>query len=131
MKNSGTLKKDAADILRATLIALLLSLVMVLCFALIVRLAGLDGTALTVGNYVIKALSVLVGVCIGFRTLAAGAVKGGITGVLYTLVTVFVFAAADGFKHIFILALTGSGSCLLNPFCFIWLYANSPCFELC
>lgn len=98
MKNSGTLKKDAADILRATLIALLLSLVMVLCFALIVRLAGLDGTALTVGNYIIKALSVLIGVCIGFRTLAAGAVKGGITGVLYTLVTVFVFAAADGFR---------------------------------
>lgn len=84
--------------MRASLIALVISLLLVLIFALIVRLAGLDGTALTVGNYVIKAVAVLTGVLIGFRTPAAGAVKGGIVGVLFTLLAVFVFAAADGFK---------------------------------
>ena len=68
MKNSELLKKDAADILRASLIALILSLLLVLVFALIVRWASLDGTALTVGNYVIKAVSVLVGVTVGFRS---------------------------------------------------------------
>ncbi len=98
MKNSEMLRKDAADILRASLIALVISLLLVLIFALIVRLAGLDGTALTVGNYIIKAVAVLTGVLIGFRTPAAGAVKGGIVGVLFTLLAVFVFAAADGFK---------------------------------
>ena len=76
MKNSEMLRKDAADILRASLIALVVSLLLVLVFALIVRLAGLDGAALTVGNYVIKALAVLTGVLAGFRTPAAGAVKG-------------------------------------------------------
>lgn len=98
MKNSELLKKDAADILRAALIALLISLVLVLLFALVVRAASLDGTALVVGNYVIKALSVLLGACIGFRTPSGGAVKGGLTGLLYTLLSVFVFAVADGFK---------------------------------
>ena len=82
MKNSELLKKDAADILRASLIALILSLLLVLVFALIVRWASLDGTALTVGNYVIKAVSVLVGVTVGFRSKTC----------------VFVFAAADGFR---------------------------------
>lgn len=98
MKNSELLKKDAADILRASLIALILSLLLVLVFALIVRWASLDGTALTVGNYVIKAVSVLVGVTVGFRSKTGGAVKGAITGILYTLLCVFVFAAADGFR---------------------------------
>ena len=98
MKNSELIKKDAADILRASLIALILSLLLVLLFALIVRWAALDGAALTVGNYVIKALAVLVGVCIGFKHPTGGAVKGGVTGIVYTLLTVFVFAVADGFR---------------------------------
>lgn len=98
MKNSELLKKSAADILRAALIALLVSLVGVLVFALIVRWASLDGSALAVGNYVIKAVSVLVGVSLGFRVKSSGAIKGGITGVLYMLLCIFVFAAADGFK---------------------------------
>ena len=85
MKNSELLKKSAADILRAALIALLVSLVGVLVFALIVRWASLDGSALTVGNYVIKAVSVLVGVSLGFRVKSSGVIKGGITGVLYML----------------------------------------------
>ena len=98
MKNSALLKKDVADILRASLIALLISLVLVLAFALIVRRASLDGTALTIGNYVIKAVAMLIGVCVGFKGASGGAVKGAITGLLYMLRCVFVFAVADGFK---------------------------------
>lgn len=98
MKNSDSIKKDAADILRASLIALLISLALVLVFALIVRWASLDGTALTIGNYVIKAVAVLIGVCVGFRNRSGGAVKGAVTGILYTLLCVFVFACANGFK---------------------------------
>lgn len=98
MKNSALLKKDVADILRASLIALLISLVLVLAFALIVRRASLDGTALTIGNYVIKAVAVLIGVCVGFKGASGGAVKGALTGLLYMLLCVFVFAVADGFK---------------------------------
>lgn len=98
MKNSALLKKDVADILRASLIALLISLVLVLAFALIVRRASLDGTALTIGNYVIKAVAVLIGVCVGFKGASGGAVKGATTGLLYMLLCVFVFAVADGFK---------------------------------
>lgn len=98
MKNSALLKKDVADILRASLIALLISLVLVLAFALIVRWASLDGTALTIGNYVIKAVAVLIGVCVGFKSASGGAVKGALTGLLYMLLCVFVFAVADGFK---------------------------------
>ena len=98
MKNSALLKKDVADILRASLIALLISLELVLAFALIVRRASLDGTALTIGNYVIKAVAVLIGVCVGFKGASGGAVKGALTGLLYMLLCVFVFAVADGFK---------------------------------
>ena len=40
----------------------------------------------------------LIGVCVGFKGASGGAVKGAITGLLYMLLCVFVFAVADGFK---------------------------------
>lgn len=98
MKNSETLKKSGADVLRAALIALLISLVGVLVLALIVRWASLDDTAITIGNYVIKALSLVTGVLLGFKTPSSGAAKGALTGLLYMLLCMFVFAIADGFR---------------------------------
>ena len=98
MKNSEALKKGAADVLRAALISLLVSLVGVLLFALLVRWASLDGTAITIGNYVIKVAALLTGVLVGFRTPSSGVVKGALTGLLYMLLCIFVFALADGFK---------------------------------
>ena len=98
MKNSELLKRDFADILRASVTALLLSLILVLAFAVVVRLTAPSDSALTVGNYVIKAVAVTAGVLIGFRDPRGGAVKGAFTGVLFTLLSVFVFAAVDGFK---------------------------------
>ena len=98
MKNSELLKRDFADILRASVTALLLSLILVLAFAVVVRLTAPSDSALTVGNYVIKAVAVTAGVLIGIRDPRGGAVKGAFTGVLFTLLSVFVFAAADGFK---------------------------------
>lgn len=94
------LKKDCADIVKAGLFAVLISLVLVLVFALIVRWASLDETAMTIGNYVIKALSLLTGIIVGFKRKSAGAVKGALAGVLYMLLCVFVFAVADGFKNV-------------------------------
>lgn len=98
MKNSDTLKKSGADVLRAALIALLISLIGVLILALIVRWASLDDTPITIGNYVIKALSLVAGVLLGFKTPSNGAAKGALTGLLYMLLCMFVFAVADGFK---------------------------------
>lgn len=100
MNKSEMLKKDCADVIKASLIAVLISLVLVLVFALIVRWASLDETAMTIGNYVIKAVSLLAGIIIGFKRKSAGAVKGALAGVLYMLIGVFVFAVADGFKNV-------------------------------
>lgn len=98
MKNADILKKDGVDVLKASLAALLISLAAVLVFALIVRWASLEDTAITVGNYVIKAVALLIGITVCFRNPHAGALKGLITGVIYMLLCVFVFAVSDGFK---------------------------------
>lgn len=99
MKKPQNVKRDVLDVLTAALVAMLFTLLFVLLFALVVRLASPDETGMTIGNCVIRLLSVFIGVLIAFRNPSLGALKGALSGLLYFLLTVFVLAAADGFKN--------------------------------
>ena len=99
MKKPQNTKRDVLDILSAALVAMLFTLLLVLIFALVVRLTSPGQTGMTVGNCVIRLLSVFAGVLIAFRNPSLGALKGALSGLLYFLLTVFVLAAADGFKN--------------------------------
>lgn len=100
MKNKQSFILDLKDLVRSVLVALIFSLLLVLAFALIVRWASLDNNALVVGNYVIKFLSVLAGVLIGFKQRKNGILKGAILGLTFMLVTFLIFGAMEGFKGV-------------------------------
>ncbi len=99
MKKPLNTKRDVLDILSASLVAMLFTLLLVLVFALVVRLASPNETGMIVGNCAIRLVSVFAGVLIAFRNPSLGALKGALSGLLYFLLTVFVLAAADGFKN--------------------------------
>lgn len=99
MKKPLNTKRDVLDILSASLVAMLFTLLLVLVFALVVRLASPNETGMIVGNCAIRLISVFAGVLIAFRNPSLGALKGALSGLLYFLLTVFVLAAADGFKN--------------------------------
>lgn len=99
MKKPLNTKRDVLDILSASLVAMLFTLLLVLVFALVVRLASPNETGMIVGNCAIRLVSVFAGVLITFRNPSLGALKGALSGLLYFLLTVFVLAAADGFKN--------------------------------
>lgn len=99
MKKPLNTKRDVLDILSASLVAMLFTLLLVLVFALVVRLASPNETGMIVGNCAIRLVSVFAGVLIAFRNPSLGALKGALSGLLYFLLTVFVLAAADGFTN--------------------------------
>lgn len=99
MKKPLNTNRDVLDILSASLVAMLFTLLLVLVFALVVRLASPNETGMIVGNCAIRLVSVFAGVLIAFRNPSLGALKGALSGLLYFLLTVFVLAAADGFKN--------------------------------
>lgn len=98
MKNAELIKKECFDVLKALLISLLLSLGLVLIFALIIRWASVGNGAIVPVNYAIKVLSVLVGCLIGLKNPSNGILKGAVAGLLYAVFSFLIFAAMDGFS---------------------------------
>ena len=98
MKNKGIFVADLKDIIGAVLVSLLSSLLFVLVFALIIRWADLEEKVIVPVNYAIKFSSLLLGVLIGFKNKKNGVLKGVIVGLVFMLLTFFIFSAMNGFK---------------------------------
>lgn len=84
-------KNTLCDILRMTLISVLITLVAVLIFGIIVKLADVPSGIIMPINQVIKVLSILLGAVIGIKCKEKGVLKGAVAGLLYTVISVFVF----------------------------------------
>lgn len=117
MKNKENLILDLKDLLRGVLVALLFSLAFVLLFALIIRWADVGETGIVIGNYVIKFLSLAIGILIGFKHHKNGILKGAIVGLTFMLVTFLIFGAMSAFvgvafNWIDLVALTLGGAIL-------------------
>lgn len=91
MKKVSVNKNFVFDVLRATIISVIVSLVLVLVFALLVNLINIKNSVIMPVNQVIKALSILAGCFIGFKDNRQGAFKGALSGLLYTLLAILVF----------------------------------------
>ncbi len=100
MKNKENFVTDVKDVLKATLLALLFSLIFVLIFALIIRWTNVSGNVIAPVNYVIKFLSLLIGVFVGFKNRKNGILKGGIVGIAFMILSFILFQAMDGFKDV-------------------------------
>ncbi len=84
-------KQNVIDIVRATLIAVIISLISVLVFGIVIKLTNVPDKIILPINQVIKVISVLLGCVLGFRQKEKGALKGIIVGVLYTALSVLIF----------------------------------------
>lgn len=100
MEKSANFKNDLLDVLKSVLFSTLISLGLVLIFAIIIKFASLPNNVILPVNIAIKILSLLVGILIGFKNLSNGLLKGAITGLIYMLFTFFIFAALSAFKDV-------------------------------
>ncbi|MDR1905535.1 MAG: TIGR04086 family membrane protein [Clostridiales bacterium] len=78
------------DILRAALIALMISIVAIIAFAFVFQALEFNGVTLKIGNEIIKLLSIFIGTFFGTRVLKQGGVKGICVGLLFMLFGVLV-----------------------------------------
>ena len=91
----GIVKEVVLPILKATLLSVIVSLVMVLAFALVVKLTAFSSVAVKVVNQFIKVASLFLG-CFFFLSEDKGLIKGGVTGLLYSFIVNVVFGMISG-----------------------------------
>lgn len=89
-------KTTLRDILRMTLVSVVITLTAVLIFGIVIKLAEVPFAIIMPINQVIKLLSVLLGALIGIKCKEKGVFKGAVAGLLYTLISVFVFLILGG-----------------------------------
>ena len=81
------------SILKGALYATIVSLVLILVFALVVNMASLSGTTVRVISQIIKVVSIFYGVAITLKTIERrGWLYGGIVGMIYTPIAFFVLS---------------------------------------
>ncbi len=100
MEKAKNIKIDVTDVLKAVLFATLISLALVLIFAIVIRFANVENKVIMPVNVAIKILSLLVGVLLAFKNQQNGLVKGAISGLVYMLFTFLIFSALSGFKDV-------------------------------
>lgn len=94
------IKPDIADVLKAVLFATLISLALVLIEAIVIKFSSIPLKAIMPMNIAIKLASIFVGCLIGFKNKQNGILKGVIAGLVYMLLTFFIFAALNAFKDV-------------------------------
>ena len=80
---------------KAAAIAIVTALVFVLVFSFIVKLTGLSGGAVKVVNQFIKVVSLIVG-CLFALGSEKGLISGCLTGLIFGVITYFLFALISG-----------------------------------
>lgn len=100
MEKAKNIKTDVTDVLKAVLFATLISLALVLIFAIVIRFASVENKVIMPVNVAIKILSLLVGIMLAVKNPQNGLVKGAISGLVYMLFTFLIFSALSGFKDV-------------------------------
>ena len=96
MKSNNKATNFIKDVLLSTLYAVVISVIMVLILALIIKYVAIGDNVLIIINQMIKIISILSGLLIGLRTIEAGAAKGAVVGLLYVLITIMTFSLLEG-----------------------------------
>jgi putative membrane protein (TIGR04086 family) len=89
------MKKNVIQIAKATCLAVVCSLVLVLIFTFIIQLFSLSSAAIKPVNQVIKIVSIALGGIV-FISGDKGLLKGGIYGVVAVVLTYLLFAIIAG-----------------------------------
>lgn len=84
-------------IIKGTLIALCVSLVLILIFAFLLKFTNIPDSAVKPINQVIKGASVFIGVFVGMKKIKElGLVSGLLIGICYTILAFLVFSLLGG-----------------------------------
>ena len=99
-KKSGTLSLErkyyVLEIVKAVIIAVILSLLLVLAAAFVIKMFSLDTSAVVVINQVIKTVSVFVACLFSLRRPGNGWLRGIITGLAYGVFAYIIFSLIGG-----------------------------------
>lgn len=87
----------AISITKGSVCALCVSLLLVLVFAFLLKFTNISDSAIYPINMVIKGISVFLGVFVGLKKYKElGLVSGLLIGILYTIISFFVFSLLAG-----------------------------------
>lgn len=94
----GEVKKSNAvfEVIKALIIAVIISLVLVLLSALIIKFCNITDKAIPIINQVIKGVSILIGCLVALRNKTNCWLKGIIIGIFYIALSFVIFSALDG-----------------------------------
>lgn len=95
MKKLAINKTNIYDVVKSCIIAIIISLLSVLILALVVKIFTVDSKVIMPINQTIKIISIFGGCFFGFSCREKGAMKGGITGIFYTLLSILVFGIVE------------------------------------
>lgn len=99
-KNNAEVKADfkhyTLEIIKAVIIALILSLLLVLLAAFIIKIANLDTGLVAVFNQIIRSLSIFVACLFSLRLHGNGWLRGIIAGLLYSILAYVIFSLIGG-----------------------------------
>lgn len=96
----GNVKSWFADIGRAVLFAVLISLVLVLALAVVLKVTDISDKTLDILLAVVKFASLCIGVFLGFRNLENGLLKGLAAGLVFIAFSYLFYGILDnGFEN--------------------------------
>lgn len=95
MKKLAINKTNIYDVVKSCIIAIIISLLCVLVLALAVKIFTIESKAIMPINQAIKIVSIMGGCFFGFSCREKGALKGGITGTFYTILSILVFGIVE------------------------------------
>lgn len=96
-KESDTKGREGLSILKGTMLALSVAMVLILLFAFVLRFTAVSDKLIAPVNQVIKGASIFFGVFVGLKKhKSKGLVNGLLIGLCFTIVAFLVFSLLDG-----------------------------------
>ncbi len=108
MEKTRRLEKSSGliEILKATIFALIISMVLIIVFAIIIRFVNISDNIIMPVNQIIKGVSILLACIITLRGSKKGLIKGIIIGVLYSILSYIVFSVLSSTMTIGLTTIT-------------------------
>ena len=80
------------ELLKGTLFSLIISMLLIIVFAIIIRFANISDSLILPINQVIKGVSLLLGTIIALKGSNKGIVKGFLIGIFYSIFSYIIFS---------------------------------------
>ena len=100
------------DTLKSALLAIIIGLILTFIISIILNFVPISDNILTILNVIIRILSIFCGCLFGFKEKKSGIIKGGISGVIFSLSTLLIFGLINKDLSFAFSSLIDIGLCL-------------------